>query len=106
MTPSVNLRADGRYVRVHMEDQVDAGNVEATLGLGFTFGGGGLGTTMAEAQPVATPNQPPTVTCAVDRSEVKAVRTVNVTATRPILKAIRSRTSGARAAAASPPTAR
>jgi len=81
MTPSVNLRADGRYVRVHMEDQVDPGNVEATLGLGFTFGGGGLGTTMAEAQPVATPNQPPTVTCAVDRSEVKAGETVNVTAT-------------------------
>ena len=80
MTPALNLRADGRYVSVHMEDlDQDQGNVEATLGLGWTFGGGGMAAVAAAPPPA--PNQPPTVTCSVDRTEILPGESVNVTAT-------------------------
>ena len=79
MTPSLNLRADGRYVQVHMEDlDRNQKNIEATVGLGLTFGGGGLGAAVAQAPPPM--NQPPTVTCAVDRASILPGETVNVTA--------------------------
>lgn len=80
MTPALNLRADGRYVRVHNDEMdEDQGNVEATLGLGLTFGGGGVSAAVAEVAP--TTNQPPTVTCAAERSEILPGESVNVVAT-------------------------
>lgn len=75
-----NLRLDGRYVHTKVGDVVDATqkNVEATLGLGFVFGGGHKEVHAEEAAPA---NQPPTVSCAVERSEILPGETVNVHAT-------------------------
>jgi len=75
------LRLDGRYSRVKVGDEIDdsQGNVEATAGLSLMFGGHHH---EAEAVSIeAPPNQPPTVTCAVDRAEVLPGEAVNVTVT-------------------------
>jgi outer membrane protein OmpA-like peptidoglycan-associated protein/opacity protein-like surface antigen len=81
LTPAVNLRADGRYVSTKIDelDETDS-NIEATLGLGLTFGGYGSAGSVAEEIEAPPPNHPPTVTCSVDRSEVLPGETVNVTA--------------------------
>jgi outer membrane protein OmpA-like peptidoglycan-associated protein len=78
LAPSFNVRADGRWVSTEFADERQ-NNMEATLGLGLTFGG--MGPMMAATTPPPAPNQPPTVTCNVDRSQVQAGETVNVTAT-------------------------
>lgn len=70
-----NIRADGRWVRVKVGDEVDdsQSNTEATIGLGLMFGGGD------DVEEVsAAPNGPPTVTCAADRAEILPGETVNV----------------------------
>jgi outer membrane protein OmpA-like peptidoglycan-associated protein len=78
MGSKFNLRADGRYVRVKVGDEVDdsQSNYEATLGLNFIFGG----KHHEEAAAVqAAPNQAPTVTCSADRAEILPGETANVT---------------------------
>jgi len=80
MGSKFNLRADGRYVRVKVGDEVDdsQSNYEATLGLNFIFGG----KHHEEAAAVqAAPNQPPTVSCAADRAEVLPGEPVNIVVT-------------------------
>lgn len=79
LSPHVNLRAEGRYTRTKVGDEVDEsqGNAEASLGLGFLLGGHEHHE-VSEAPPPPPPNQPPTVTCAVDRSQVLPGETVNV----------------------------
>ena len=83
MSPHWNLRADGRYVRTNVGDQVDEAqeNVEATLGLSWVFGGGG--SEPVENVSVTPPpqNQPPTVTCASERAEILPGENVTIRAT-------------------------
>jgi len=78
VTPRWNLRADARYVGVKV-DEVDEsqGNVEATVGLAVTFGGGGVETAVAPT-PV---NGQPMVTLASDRPEILPGETVGLHAT-------------------------
>ena len=80
LTPNWNLRADGRYVATNVGDAVDEsqGNVEATLGLSWVFGGGS--TEPAATQPPAE-NRRPTVSVAADRSELLPGESVTVRAT-------------------------
>jgi outer membrane protein OmpA-like peptidoglycan-associated protein/opacity protein-like surface antigen len=86
LSPHVNLRMDGRYVRTKVGDAIDEsqGNVEATLGLGLLFGGKKK---EVAAAPVEAPpaNRPPTVSCAADRAETLPGETVglHVTASDP-----------------------
>ena len=80
LSPHWNLRVDGRYVRTKVGGEVDETqqNLEATLGLGWVFGGG----THEEAAAVAPPrNQPPTVTSTIGRSEMLPGESANVRAT-------------------------
>ncbi|HET9251439.1 MAG TPA: outer membrane beta-barrel protein [Candidatus Eisenbacteria bacterium] len=81
LSPSLNLRLDGRYVGVKVGGDLDesVGNMEATAGLSFLFGGGDDGP--EETAAVATPNQAPTVTCTADRSQVLPGEPVTLTAT-------------------------
>jgi outer membrane protein OmpA-like peptidoglycan-associated protein/outer membrane protein W len=83
LSPRWNIRADGRYVGIKIKDLDESeGNVEATLGLGLTFGGGGHAETYEAAEPPPPPaNRAPTVTCAAERSEILPGETVRVTAT-------------------------
>jgi len=78
----VNFRIDGRFVNAKASDFSDGseGNGEASAGLSLLFGGGG-DDVEAVAEPVAAPNQAPTVTCAADRAEVLPGETVSVVAT-------------------------
>jgi outer membrane protein OmpA-like peptidoglycan-associated protein len=78
LAPAFNVRADGRYVNAEFAESRQK-NFEATLGFGLTFGGMHH-MERVEAPPPA-PNQPPTVTCSVERSEIHPGETVNVTAT-------------------------
>src|SRR6185369_10123574 len=78
-TPHWNLRAEGRYVGINVDELDETeGNVEATLGLSVLFGGGEK-TTVSEAPPPE--NQPPTVTCVGERTEILPDETVAITAT-------------------------
>ena len=84
LSPHWNFRVDGRYVSTKVGDEIDErqNNLEATLGLGFVFGGG----TRAESdvEPAAEaphPNQAPTVTCASERPEILPGETVRIQAT-------------------------
>jgi outer membrane protein OmpA-like peptidoglycan-associated protein/opacity protein-like surface antigen len=81
LSPSLNLRLDGRYVGINVGGDLDesVGNMEATAGLSLLFGGGGE--EAVEAAVPVTSNQPPTVKCAADKAEVMPGETVNVTAT-------------------------
>ena len=84
MSPRWNLRADGRYVSTKVGDQIDEreNNIEATLGLGFVFGGH-----HHEAEEREEPhaeeavNRAPTVTCASERPEILPGETVRLRAT-------------------------
>lgn len=78
MTPHWNLRADAKYIGINVEDLDESqGNVEATLGLGFLFGGRG-----EETAAVPPPlNRPPTVSLAADRSEILPGESVALRAT-------------------------
>ena len=78
-----NLRVDGRFVNAKASDFEDGsqGNGEANVGLSLLFGGGGGDVEAAAVEPVAVPNQAPTVTCAADRAEVMPGETVNLVAT-------------------------
>jgi len=83
LSPHWNLRLDGRYVSTKVGDQVDESqhNVEATLGLGWILGGKKtehVEETHAEPPPT---NQPPTVSCAAERSEILPGESVNLHAT-------------------------
>jgi OOP family OmpA-OmpF porin len=81
--PMFNLRVDGRYVGVKV-DKLDEteGNVEATAGLGFTFGPHGAeAKEKVSAAPPPPPNQAPTVTCSAERNEIQPGETVTVRAT-------------------------
>ena len=80
LSPSVNLRLDGRFVSASVGDVIDetAGNVEASLGLGFLFGGEDE---EEEIGVIETPNGAPTVSCTADRSQALAGERVTLTAT-------------------------
>lgn len=67
LSPHWNLRGDGRFISTSIDDGIGESqqNVEATLGLGFAFGGG-----ETEAEVAEVPNQAPTVSCASDRPEL------------------------------------
>lgn len=83
LSPHWNLRLDGRYVSTKVGDQVDESqhNVEATLGLGWILGGKKtehVEETHAEPAPA---NQPPTVSCAAERSEILPGESANLHAT-------------------------
>ena len=82
LSPSVNLRADGRFVSASVGDVIDetAGNLEATLGLGFLFGGDD-GEEEEEIGVIETPNQAPTVSLTSDRSQLTPGERANLTAT-------------------------
>jgi opacity protein-like surface antigen len=81
LSPRWNLRVDGRYVNTKVGEDVDESqqNFEATLGLGFLFGGGGG--QAEEPISIQQPNQPPTVSCAAERSEILPGESVNLSAT-------------------------
>ncbi len=83
LSPKFNLRLDGRYVRTKVGDAIDdsQGNVEASVGLGFLFGGHHK--EVAEAAPVEqpAPNQPPSVSCSAERSEILPGESVAIRAT-------------------------
>jgi len=80
-SPHWNLRADGRYVGIKVSDIDESeGNVEASLGLSYLFGGRNCGEEAAAVIPVA-PNQAPSVTLVADRSEILPEETANLTAT-------------------------
>jgi outer membrane protein OmpA-like peptidoglycan-associated protein/opacity protein-like surface antigen len=81
LSPKVALRADGRYVRVKVGDEVDdsQGNVEAMLGLSLFLGG--HGGEVEEVHTEAAPNQPPAVTCAADRAQILPGESANITVT-------------------------
>jgi len=83
MSPHWNLRADGRYVSTKVGDEIDErqNNVEATLGLGFVFGGGKKEVREEPRAEVQHVNQAPTVTCAVERSEILPGESVRIRAT-------------------------
>jgi outer membrane protein OmpA-like peptidoglycan-associated protein/opacity protein-like surface antigen len=80
LSPGVALRADGRYVSVKVGDEVDEsqGNVEAMLGLSFLFGGHHE---HVEEVHTEAANQPPTVTCVVDRAQILPGETASITVT-------------------------
>ena len=82
LSPGLNLRVEGRYVGINVGGDLDEsqGNIEGTAGLSLLFGGGGP-EEVAEAAPVATPNQPPSVTCTADRAEILPGETATITAT-------------------------
>jgi opacity protein-like surface antigen len=80
-----NLRADGRYMRTKIEDQAEdlhdsQGNLEATVGLGLLLGGHHH-EHVEEVHTEAAPNQPPTVTCSVDRAQILPGESANLTVT-------------------------
>jgi outer membrane protein OmpA-like peptidoglycan-associated protein len=83
MSPHWNLRADGRYVSTNVEEIDERQkNIEATLGLGFVFGGGKKSEPVEEARVEPQPqNRPPTVSCASDRPEILPGESVNIHAT-------------------------
>ena len=85
MSPHWNLRADGRYVSTKVGDEIDErqNNIEATLGLGFAFGGSGKKAEEVEAPHAEEPraNQSPTVSCASERSEILPGESVKIMAT-------------------------
>jgi outer membrane protein OmpA-like peptidoglycan-associated protein/opacity protein-like surface antigen len=78
-TPRWNVRLDGRYVG-SKPDELDElqSNYEASLGLSLLFGGGGEKVESASAAPA---NQPPTVTCAAERTQIMPGENVTVRAT-------------------------
>ena len=81
LSPNWNLRLDGRYVRINVGDEIDETqqNLEASLGIGWVFGGG---TRDEKPEAVAPPqNRKPTVSCAVDRPEILPGESVGVRAT-------------------------
>jgi outer membrane protein OmpA-like peptidoglycan-associated protein len=80
MTPNWNLRADGRYVMTNVGGSVDEsqGNIEATLGLNWVFGG------KSEPAAVVVPppaNRAPSVSLVSDRSEILPGENVTLRAT-------------------------
>lgn len=80
LSQRLNLRVEGRYVGIKVGEPLDdtQKNAEATVGLGLLFGGGHH----EEAAEVAPPpNQPPTVSCAADRSQILPGETATITAT-------------------------
>jgi len=80
LSRNLNLRFDGRFASVKaVEGSGHEGNGEATVGLGFLFGGH---KEEAAAEVIPPPaNQPPTVTCAADRAQILPGETATVTAT-------------------------
>jgi outer membrane protein OmpA-like peptidoglycan-associated protein/opacity protein-like surface antigen len=81
-SPHWNLRAEGRYVRTSVGGSIDEeqGNVEATLGIGWLFGGG-KETEAVEASEPPPVNRAPTVSCASDRPAILPGEEVSVRAT-------------------------
>jgi outer membrane protein OmpA-like peptidoglycan-associated protein/opacity protein-like surface antigen len=78
LSRNLNLRVDGRFSQIKVEDDTQ-GNGEATVGLGLLFGGH---KEEAAAEVIPPPaNQPPTVTCAANRSQVLPGETATITAT-------------------------
>jgi outer membrane protein OmpA-like peptidoglycan-associated protein len=78
LSRNLNLRLDGRFVQVKVADETQ-GNGEATVGLGLLLGGH---KEEAKAEVIPPPaNQPPTVACAADRSQVLPGETATLTAT-------------------------
>jgi len=84
LSPSVDLRADGRYVGTKVDLPQDVheteANFEATLGLDLLFGGHEE-EEQGEIEETPTPNQPPTVSCSAERSEILPGEAVTLTAT-------------------------
>ena len=81
--PTWNIRAEGRYVRIDVGDNINETqqNVEAMLGVSWLFGGGGCKPTEAAVVPPPPQNQPPVVTCASDRPELLPGETTTLHAT-------------------------
>ena len=80
LSRNLNLRLDGRFVQVKVDEPINdtQGHGEATIGLGFLFGGH---KEEAAAEVIPPPaNQPPTVTCAADRSQILPGETATITA--------------------------
>ena len=79
--PNWNLRLEGRYVGMK-PDEIDElqSNFEATVGISALFGGH---SEMESAEATIPPpaNQPPTVTCAAERSEIAPGEVVQIHAT-------------------------
>ena len=84
LSPSVALRADGRYASTKVDLPTDEdetqGNIEATLGLAFLFGGHEE-EEVGEIEETITPNQAPTVSCSAERAEILPGEMVTLTAT-------------------------
>jgi len=83
LSPHWNIRLDGRYVSTKVGDEIDESqhNVEATLGLGWILGGKKTEhMEESHAEPVPA-NQPPTVSCAAERSEILPGESANLHAT-------------------------
>ncbi|HET9939611.1 MAG TPA: outer membrane beta-barrel protein [Candidatus Eisenbacteria bacterium] len=80
LSRNFNLRFDGRFASVKaVEGSGHEGNGEATVGLGFLFGGH---KEEAAAEVIPPPaNQPPTVSCAADRGQILPGETATITAT-------------------------
>src|SRR6185436_725502 len=80
LSRNFNLRFDGRFASVKaVEGSGHEGNGEATVGLGFLFGGH---KEEAAAEVIPPPaNQPPTVSCAADRAQILPGETATITAT-------------------------
>ena len=89
-TPHWNIRVEGRYVGTKIDEIQEAGttfaletqnqhNIEGDLGISYLFGGTHVEPAAAVSEPPA--NQPPTVTCAAERSEILPGETVAVHAT-------------------------
>jgi len=83
LSPSVDLRLDGRYAGTSVdlpEDESESeGNLEATLGLNFLFGGHDE-EEVGVIEETPTPNQAPTVSLSADRTEILPGEVVNLTA--------------------------
>jgi outer membrane protein OmpA-like peptidoglycan-associated protein/opacity protein-like surface antigen len=83
LSDHVNLRADGRYVGIKVGDPIDEseGNVEASLGLSYLFGGAECGEETKVEEQIEATNQAPTVSCSAERMEILPGEVVTLTAT-------------------------
>ena len=86
LSPSVALRADGRYVGAKPDlpsppEDESQNNIEATLGFSFFFGGKSPAEETEEIEVTPTPNGAPTVSLTADRTELQPGEMANLTAT-------------------------
>lgn len=82
LTPRFTFRADGRVSRVHVDavDEVQY-NKELTAGLSLLFGGGGEEMPEPVPPPAPVANQPPSITCVTDKTQLLPGENATITAT-------------------------